>query len=145
MESTEGKGSTFHCRVEFGVKPRETATPASITLDLQRIRTLIVDDHPTNRQILTESLSGWNAQVTDVSNGPDALEALRREASSGQPYQLLLLDCRMPGMHGFQVVEEIQRSDLSKDLTVTYSYNPQVGREQILIVEYRIGSSGLEV
>ena len=118
VQSSVGKGSTFHCRVQLGVKPPEAAAPATITLDLQRIRTLVVDDHPTNREILTESLSGWNAQVTDVSNGPDALEALRREASSGQPYQLLLLDCRMPGMHGFQVVEEIQRSDLSKDLTV---------------------------
>ncbi|HSB45946.1 MAG TPA: response regulator [Nitrospira sp.] len=118
VESSEGKGSTFHCRVQLSVKPRETAAPSGITLDLQRIRTLVVDDHPTNRQILTESLAGWNADIMDAPNGPDALKELRREATSGQPYRLLLLDCRMPGMHGFQVVEEIQRSGLSKDLTI---------------------------
>jgi signal transduction histidine kinase/CheY-like chemotaxis protein len=118
VESSLGKGSTFHCRVRLGVKPCETTTPAGVTLDLRRIRALVVDDHPTNRQILTESLSAWNAQVTDVCNGEDALKELQREATSAQPYRLLLLDCRMPGMHGFQVVEELQRSGLSKDLTV---------------------------
>ncbi len=118
VESSVGRGSTFHCRVKLDVIPRKTAAPAAIPLDLQRIRTLVVDDHATNRQILTESLSGWNADITDASNGPDALEALRRQDASGQPYRLLLLDCRMPDMHGFQVVEEIQRSGLSKDLTI---------------------------
>ncbi len=118
VESRVGEGSTFHCLVRLGVKPCETASPASVVLDLQCLRTLVVDDHPANRQILTESLSSWNAQVTGVPNGPDALHALRQAAHSAHPYRLLLIDCRMPGMDGFQVVQEIQRSALLKGLTV---------------------------
>jgi len=118
VESTLGEGSTFHCMVQLGIAPRKSGAPSTTPIDLQHIRTLVVDDHQTNRKILTETLSGWNAQVTDVANGQDALTELRRATEAGQPYRLLLLDCRMPGMDGFQVVEELQRSASFKDLTV---------------------------
>ncbi|HXH86089.1 MAG TPA: response regulator [Nitrospira sp.] len=118
VESTLGEGSTFHCLVRLRAAPAKTDTQAVLPIDLQHIRTLIVDDHQTNRNILTETLSTWNAQVTDVTNGHDALAELRRAKDAGQPYRLLLLDCRMPGMDGFQVVEEMHRSDSFKDLTV---------------------------
>jgi two-component system sensor histidine kinase/response regulator len=118
VESTLGEGSTFHCLVRLMVAPAKTDTQAALPIDLQHIRTLIVDDHQTNRNILTETLSTWNAQVTDVTNGHDALAELRRAKDAGQPYRLLLLDCRMPGMDGFQVVEEMHRSASFKDITV---------------------------
>jgi two-component system, sensor histidine kinase and response regulator len=117
VESTLGAGSTFHCLVKLGVNSCRTL-PATLPIDLQHLRTLAVDDHPVNNKILTETLSSWNAQVTAVDNGPDALKELRQAADSKKPYGLLLLDCRMPGMDGFQVVEEIQRSALWKGLTV---------------------------
>jgi two-component system, sensor histidine kinase and response regulator len=117
VESTLGAGSTFHCLVKLGVNSCRTL-PATLPIDLQHLRTLAVDDHPVNNKILTETLSSWNAQVTAVDNGPDALKELRQAADSKKPYGLLLLDCRMPGMDGFQVVEEIQRSAVWKGLTV---------------------------
>jgi len=118
VESTLGEGSTFHCLVRLRVAPAKTDTRTALPIDLQHIRTLIVDDHQTNRSILTETLSAWNAQVTDVANGHDALAELRRATEAGQPYRLLLLDCRMPVMDGFQVVEEMHRSASCKDLTI---------------------------
>jgi len=117
VESTLGAGSTFHCLVKLGVNSCRTL-PAALPIDLQNLLTLAVDDHPVNNKILTETLSSWNAQVTAVDTGQDALKALRQAADSKKPYGLLLLDCRMPGMDGFQVVEEIQRSALWKGLTV---------------------------
>jgi len=118
VESTLGEGSTFHCLVRLRVAPAKTDTQAVLPIDLQHIRTLIVDDHQTNRNILMETLSTWNAQVTDVANGYDALAELWRATEEGQPYRLLLLDCRMPGMDGFQVVEEMRRSASFNDLTI---------------------------
>ena len=118
VESTLGEGSTFHCLVRLRVAPAKTDTQAAVPIDLQHIRTLIADDHQTNRKILTETLSTWNAQVTDVASGDKALAELQRAMEVGQPYRLLLLDCRMPGMDGFQVVEEMQRSATFKDLTI---------------------------
>lgn len=118
VESTFGQGSTFHCVVRLGTKPRQTAAPTALPIDLHRIRTLVVDDHPTNRKILTETLSAWGAEVAGVADGRDALAELQHTMGSARPYRLLLLDCRMPDMDGFQVVEEIQRSGGSEGLTI---------------------------
>ena len=118
VESTFGQGSTFHCLVLLSVKPVQTALHTALPIDLQHIRTLVVDDHQTNRKILRETLSAWGAQVTDVANGQEALAELQRAVESSRQYRLLLIDCRMPGMDGFQVVEEIQRSARLRDLTI---------------------------
>jgi CheY-like chemotaxis protein len=73
----------------------------------------VIDDHPINRKILVETLSSWNAQVTAVGNGQQALATLRQAVAATQPYGLVLIDSRMPGMDGFQVVDAIRQSDLA--------------------------------
>ena len=78
----------------------------------------MVDDHPTNRLILRETLGAWGATVTEAENGQAGLDKLKQAAESAIPYELLLLDCRMPGMDGFAVAEAVNSSTLRKGLTV---------------------------
>jgi CheY-like chemotaxis protein len=87
-------------------------------IDLHGLRCLAVDDHPINRKILVETLSSWNADVTAVADGEQTIAALQAAASSSRPYGLLFIDCRMPGMDGFHVVEAIRRSELDAGLTM---------------------------
>jgi signal transduction histidine kinase/CheY-like chemotaxis protein len=117
-ESTVGAGSTFHCVVRLGLKPGANYPCQPPLIDLQNLRCLAVDDHPMNRRILVETLSSWNAQVTAVGDGAHALAELRQAADMSHPYGLLLLDGRMPGMDGFQVVEAIRHSNLAAGLTI---------------------------
>jgi CheY-like chemotaxis protein len=117
-DSTPGQGSIFHCGIILGVASNGKMPPAAYAIDLHGLRALAVDDHPINRQILTETLSSWNAHVTAVGNGPQALKALRQAAGSAHPYGLLLVDCRMPDMDGFKVVETIRHSGLATGLTI---------------------------
>jgi two-component system, sensor histidine kinase and response regulator len=117
-ESTLGQGSTFHCRVSLGATSGKTSPSVARAIDLNGLRSLAVDDHPINRTILVETLSAWNSQVTAVADGQQALRALRNAAGSSQPFGLLFIDCRMPGMDGFQVVDEIRRSKLDAGLTM---------------------------
>jgi len=117
-ESIVGEGSTFHCAVRLGIKCGAKMPCLPRSIDLHGLRSLAVDDHPINRKILVETLSSWNAHVTAVGDGHQALTALRQAAESSHPYGLLLIDCRMPGMDGFQVVEAIRRSDLAAGLTI---------------------------
>ena len=117
-ESTVGEGSTFHCVVRLGLKSGEKMPCAARLIDLQGLRSLAVDDHPINRTILMETLSSWNAKVTAVGDGEEAVRELRTAAESSHPYGLLLIDCRMPNMDGFQVVEAIRRSGLAENLTI---------------------------
>ncbi len=107
-ESTEGQGSTFHCVVRLSIPPQPPRPQPPLTHDLLGLRTLVVDDHPTNLLILREILTAWGAIVTEAANGQQALAELQQAADAGKPYQLLLLDCRMPDMDGFEVVERIQ-------------------------------------
>ncbi len=108
-ESVVGQGSRFHCAVRFSIQPYPPPAAAPMLFDVVGMRTLVIDDFPANRLILYETMTGWGAVVTEAENGPQALTELQRAAEAGTPYQLLLLDCRMPGMDGFDVAQEIQR------------------------------------
>ena len=118
VESTLGEGSTFHCCVQLKVQHNPTPAHDMVPLNLQGVNTLVVDDHVTNCLILREILAALGAEVTDAASGREAIAEWRRAAASGRPYNLVLLDCRMPEMDGFQVVEEIKRAGPSQDLTI---------------------------
>ncbi len=118
VESTLGEGSTFHCCVQLAVQSSATSTYDNVQVNLQGIRTLVVDDHATNRLILRETLATLGAEVTDTASGREAIEEWRRASTSARPYQLLLLDCRMPEMDGFQVAEEIKQASPPQGLTI---------------------------
>jgi two-component system sensor histidine kinase/response regulator len=118
VDSTLGQGSTFHCSVQLAVQSSPMPTQDDALVNLQGIRTLVVDDHATNRLILREILAALGAEVTDVASGREAIAEWQRVSMSTCPYQLLLLDCRMPEMDGFQVAETIRQASPSRDLTI---------------------------
>lgn len=116
VESEIGRGSTFYFTARFEIQtqkgkvsPVESAQQSISVTDLKGLKTLIVDDNATNRMILRETLKKWGAQVTEAENGEQGLTELRRAGEAGTPYELLLLDGRMPGMNGFQVMEEVRK------------------------------------
>ena len=117
-ESTVGQGSTFHCTLAFGISSNPPVSRMVPQINLSGVHTLVVDDHPTNRLILRETLGAWGATVSETENGPAGLAELRRAADSATPYELLLLDCRMPGMDGFAVAEALNSAPIRKGLTV---------------------------
>lgn len=61
---------------------------------------LLVDDNPTNLDLLARVLKGNHHRVRTVTSGAMALEAARR-----QPPELMLLDVSMPEMDGYQVCQ----------------------------------------
>ena len=109
VESEIGVGSTFHFVANFGevTSPSVPGRPTN-QLDLQGLRLLVVDDNGTNRRILKQTFRQWAACPTVVSSGQAAIDELRRAASAGEPYPLLIVDAVMPEMDGFSLVEQIQ-------------------------------------
>jgi CheY-like chemotaxis protein len=78
-------------------------------VDLEDVKTLIIDDNATNRLILREMLSRWGAVVTEAAAARRHRGArARREAN--RPYALVLLDRRMPEVDGFEVAQRSARS-----------------------------------
>jgi two-component system sensor histidine kinase ChiS len=82
----------------------DRGTPAEAGAGPQKTRILIVDDEPVNLQVLSSQLSREKYEVQQATNGPDALEACRKERPD-----LVLLDVMMPRMDGYEVCQRIRR------------------------------------
>jgi two-component system, sensor histidine kinase and response regulator len=107
MESTPGVGSTFRFTAKFA--PVETlVTAAQVAGDLRNVRVLLVDDNATNRKILHYQVTSWGMRDSSASSGPGSLNALRRAATQGDPFAIVILDTHMPELSGIQVVELIR-------------------------------------
>ncbi|MGZ8394485.1 MAG: ATP-binding protein, partial [Nitrospira sp.] len=117
-ESTLGEGSTFHCVVRLGIQTAPSIPKPAVAPNLTGLRCLVVDDYPTNRLILRETLFGWGAFVEEADSGEQAMELLQQSLTSKTLFGLLLLDCRMPGMDGFEVIERIRADHRLSGLTI---------------------------
>jgi len=113
VESSEGKGSTFHftARVAAAAGKVQPAPPA-LAAELQGLLVLVVDDNATNRRILCEMASGWGMRPCAAESGPVALAALDTARQKGDPFRLVLIDSNMPVMDGFELAEKIQKKAL---------------------------------
>jgi DNA-binding NtrC family response regulator len=68
-----------------------------------KVRFLIVDDEPVVRQAFTRILSGDHCTVETAADGPQALARMQQ-----QPFDVVLLDLKMPGMDGMTVLQTIK-------------------------------------
>lgn len=75
----------------------------------EKIRTVLVDDEPVARKLLA-SLAGRDADIEVVGCCADGMEAVERVLSE-RP-DLLILDVQMPGMNGFEVLENLSAIEL---------------------------------
>jgi len=66
---------------------------------------LVAEDNPVNQKLVLAFLKGSDCRVTCVDNGREACDAL---SVDGAAYDVLLLDCHMPVMDGFQAAREIR-------------------------------------
>jgi two-component system, sensor histidine kinase and response regulator len=114
VESTEGKGSTFHFTVNLRRAPTAvTSAPAIDWGTLQGMRALIVDDNATNRRILAEMLGNWGLKPATVDGASAANAAINESVREGRPFRLLLLDYHMPEFDGLMLASKLaSRRDL---------------------------------
>jgi len=105
LTSTVGKGSTFSFALTF-----ETSNPtASATPSLAHQRILIVDDNATARTLLSANAKslGWN--VKSAASGVEAVAFALSAQRAQKPFDVLMLDWRMPGMNGIETANAIRQ------------------------------------
>ncbi|MFJ4066421.1 transporter substrate-binding domain-containing protein [Pseudomonas sp. NPDC089996] len=67
------------------------------------LKVLVIDDHPANLMLMTQQLGYLGLSHASASDGRKGLEQWRQA-----PYDVLLLDCNMPHMNGYQVATAIR-------------------------------------
>ena len=81
VQSVVGEGSRFHVRLPFEVTPeRPSPIPGRTPRHFQGVRVLVVDDHPTCRDVLDRTLRHWGMVPTVVASGQQALEEFQTGA-----------------------------------------------------------------
>ncbi|MDA8157378.1 MAG: response regulator [Actinomycetota bacterium] len=105
-ESEEGRGSRFYFTLVFR-DARKEAEP-DIQICLKGIKTLIIDDNTTNILILKKLLDCWGMPSFEASGGEEGITMLEGAGKTAEPFRLILLDNRMPGMCGFEVAAYIK-------------------------------------
>jgi len=74
---------------------------------------LVVDDSPTELQLMAEPLIARGYQVITATNGTEAMETALREHP-----RLILLDVLMPGKNGFQICRQIKTNPATSNIKV---------------------------
>src|SRR5215471_19704696 len=69
----------------------------------QRVRILVAEDSPLNQQIALKQLEKLGYQADAVSDGAQVLAAL-----SSTPYDIILMDCQMPEMSGYEATWQVR-------------------------------------
>ncbi|MGZ3274114.1 MAG: PAS domain-containing protein [Caulobacteraceae bacterium] len=107
--SFPGEGSCFW--VAIPAKSLATETPSQCNASeavahphaLQGLRLLVVDDEPANRDLVRQIVEPSGVQVTEAGGGSEAVSAARSE-----PFDLILMDIRMPGIDGLAAASIIR-------------------------------------
>ncbi|GAA5073395.1 response regulator [Lysobacter panacisoli] len=126
VESAPGVGSTFHAHVrlstETGAAPQRVEQRA-----LHGLRALVVDDNPATRAALVAMAHGLGMEVDDAASGDEAL----RSVATRRPYQVVLMDWKMPGMDGIETLRRIASiaNDMPATVMVT-AFDPEEAREE---------------
>jgi PAS domain S-box-containing protein len=91
----------------------------------RKVHVLVVEDNLTNQTLAREQLAvlGFTAQVTE--DAPGALEAL-----SNEPYDIVLMDCELPGMDGYAATAEIRRREGNGPHTIVIALTAHANQGQ---------------
>lgn len=109
VESHHGEGSSF--RFEL---PLEVASTATLSIEPESVlhvetplsrRALVVEDNPVNQRVAVALLNRLGFDTEAVTNGQEALEKVH---ASHQGFDVILMDCQMPVMDGYETTRYIR-------------------------------------
>lgn len=109
-ESVKNRGSTFHFTARLKKsKKKSPGRKAPGTLADKRV--LIVDDNEKNLRILTIILTASHMKVTALNSGKGVVSTIRENFEKGEPFDICVLDIRMPGMSGYEVSKAVHQME----------------------------------
>ncbi|MBW4933086.1 response regulator [Marinobacter sp. F4206] len=119
VETDLGKGSSFRFELPF-----ELATDGGFTTPEAALRSrgmglshaLVVEDNPVNQRVATAMLTRLGFQTDSANNGKEALEMVQTNHTG---YDVILMDCQMPVMDGYETTRHIREWEQGNGQTGT--------------------------
>ncbi|MGD9044121.1 MAG: response regulator [Desulfobacterales bacterium] len=139
VESEQGRGSTFSFTANLGLG-KEKARRFKPSRDLRGLKVLVVDDNATSRSIFQEMLESFTFEVSMAPSGPEGIAELEA-ASKDKPFDLVIMDWKMPGMDGIEASQQIKdHKNLGKipPIIMVTAY----GREEVMQQAEHVGIEG---
>jgi len=114
LESVPGRGSRFHFSARFGLRPQAVGVDDPGRIErLRGLRVLIADDNEVAREMLVQMTETFAMLPLAVTDGEAALQTIEQADRRDQPFQLLLLDWKMPpGPDGIECLARLARMSL---------------------------------
>jgi PAS domain S-box-containing protein len=140
VESEAGKGSTFHFHARFGVQKNPSKRQMFKAEELKGTRVLVVDDNASAREILSTMALGFGLEVDVARDGSDALRQIEHADKLAKPYQLVLMDWKMPVMDGVETALRLRAMSLPRQPAVVMV--TAFGRGEAMA---QLGASGLRI
>ena len=103
IDSRPGLGSEFSFIIPLARDPQPRQTPAPLT----GLKALVADDHPVAREMLAATTRNMGWITTVAAGGEDAVALARAALEAGTPFDVLLLDWKMPDTDGLAVATRL--------------------------------------
>jgi signal transduction histidine kinase/DNA-binding response OmpR family regulator len=124
VRSREGQGSCFTFTIPLIAAPSPGLPAVTEPADIKGARILVIDDKAENREILRETLSGSGASVTEAETGRMAIRTFRRASRRGKPFELVMLDGRLPDINGNEIAETLRKQEAPDAACLMLSSDP---------------------
>jgi len=135
LKSTLGVGSTFSFSAVFEHAEQETETITTINRQvLTDLKVLVADDSDIARKVLIEALAYIEISADGVENGAQALTAVLAAENNGTPYDIVLMDWKMPKMDGIEAAKKIhaQAKDKHPHILMVSAYDKDEAKKLAL-------------
>ena len=126
--SEAGQGSTFWFTVPLEISADQESKQPALYSSLAGCRALVVDDSESNRKILAAQMGYWSLDVTTANGAAEGLALLRTGLAGNRPYDVILLDYKMPGINGLDMAR-ILRADPALAATPIFLLTSYCGRK----------------
>ena len=107
VESVAGEGSTFFFTAHFNIQTKKKKKKHVIPDTIKGLHVLIADDNETARLVLEDYCEDFTFTVEMAENGLDAVKMVE---STDKPFDLILMDWKMPKMFGIEASKSIRNS-----------------------------------